>query len=299
MSTPKRPSVDMTCGITILNSLLPSTWRVMVSDEVERLRSSLDPSTVGLSLAELNALGEHLGSVILQVVSEGSKAVQEGKSLDGLLSVYGTPVNNVTAISGELLESVMASFRKEYSAASSLCSPSGVTVSKTEALDLLSRISYEHRVGIPKEAISWSAQEIASYIATQLSIRKMNEAAQESILNAHAKDSEDVLDVPEEWTDEDGVKHDQHKINWDLLPLVALRPLIRVLMHGATKYAPDNWKKIPNAERRYLAAALRHIDAHQTGDVVDDESGEYHLYHAMCCLLFAVWHMYGCWPDEE
>lgn len=65
-----------------------------------------------------------------------------------------------------------------------------------------------------------------------------------------------------------GVKHDAEKERWDLLPLDAATEVVRVLTVGAAKYAPDNWRKVPEARRRYLAAAWRHIVAWARGETL-------------------------------
>lgn len=84
----------------------------------------------------------------------------------------------------------------------------------------------------------------------------------------------------------EGLKLDTEKDRWDLLPIKAVRGIVQVLTFGARKYAPDNWKHVPDARRRYYAAALRHMAAWWEGEQVDQESGLPHLAHAGCCLLF-------------
>lgn len=86
-----------------------------------------------------------------------------------------------------------------------------------------------------------------------------------------------------------GKKFDQEKPRWSLLPLSALKPVVQVLTNGAKKYADDNWKKVPNAKERYLSAALRHLEAYQSGEELDKEWGLPHLAHAICGLLFMLW----------
>lgn len=85
-----------------------------------------------------------------------------------------------------------------------------------------------------------------------------------------------------------GRKDDSAKLRFELLPLESLAPIVRVLAFGAEKYGVDNWRKVPEFERRYFAAAMRHLVAHQLGERLDPESGESHLAHAACCLLFLV-----------
>lgn len=86
-----------------------------------------------------------------------------------------------------------------------------------------------------------------------------------------------------------GVKFDKEKLNWWLLPFKALEPVVRVLMFGARKYAPDNWKNVEPYRERYFSACQRHLIAYQSGEINDPETGENHLAHAICCLLFILW----------
>ena len=87
-----------------------------------------------------------------------------------------------------------------------------------------------------------------------------------------------------------GVKYDKDKPKWNLLPWDELEDVVKVLTFGAKKYAPDNWKFVDDANNRYMDAAMRHLVAHQQGETRDSESGESHIAHAICCLLFMLWH---------
>ncbi len=86
-----------------------------------------------------------------------------------------------------------------------------------------------------------------------------------------------------------GVKFDNNKLKWSLLPFEALEEVVEVLTFGAKKYAPDNWKFVPDADARYMDAAFRHIVSYMQGHKYDGETGSNHLAHAVCCLLFKLW----------
>lgn len=86
-----------------------------------------------------------------------------------------------------------------------------------------------------------------------------------------------------------GVKFDSNKPQWSLLPFEALEEVVEVLTSGAKKYAPNNWKYVPDADARYMDAAFRHMAQYMQGDKYDEETGNNHLAHAMCCLLFKLW----------
>lgn len=81
------------------------------------------------------------------------------------------------------------------------------------------------------------------------------------------------------------VKADSGKLMWALLPFKYLHGMVRVLMFGARKYDPHNWRKGMPWTQPYNAA-IRHLDAWMSGEDIDPESGESHIDHAQCCLLF-------------
>lgn len=85
-----------------------------------------------------------------------------------------------------------------------------------------------------------------------------------------------------------GVKHDDGKRRYDLLPPHAMGALADVLTYGAKKYGPWNWKLIENPITRYHAAALRHVMSWAMGERLDPESGLPHLAHAAASLMFIV-----------
>ena len=90
-----------------------------------------------------------------------------------------------------------------------------------------------------------------------------------------------------------GVKYDQEKLRWDLLPMGPIKEVIKVLMYGVNKYAVNNWQKVAldkGGDTRYYNAAMRHIDAWFSEEEKNDtESRYHHLAHAICCLLYLLW----------
>jgi hypothetical protein len=83
-----------------------------------------------------------------------------------------------------------------------------------------------------------------------------------------------------------GIKFDTGKPEYGLIPPNALEEIAKVLTYGAQKYSRDNWKQVPDKERRYFDAMQRHIWAHRRGEVNDPETGMNHLAHAACCILY-------------
>jgi hypothetical protein len=86
-----------------------------------------------------------------------------------------------------------------------------------------------------------------------------------------------------------GLKFDGGKPRWDLVPWEQMQAVVNVLTSGAKKYDDNNWKLVPEAQRRYFRAALGHIMKWRAGELADEETGESHLAHAACCLLFLMW----------
>ena len=83
-----------------------------------------------------------------------------------------------------------------------------------------------------------------------------------------------------------GMKYDQDKPMYNLLPANAIDSLAKVLTFGAKKYAPNSWQNVEDGLERYRAALLRHTFAMQRGELIDEESGLPHSAHAMCCAAF-------------
>jgi hypothetical protein len=86
----------------------------------------------------------------------------------------------------------------------------------------------------------------------------------------------------------EGIKYDDSKPDYSLIPPRALNDLVKVLTFGAKKYDRHNWKKLENAEQRYFAAAQRHLWAVVRGETHDPESGEHHYAHALCCIMYLL-----------
>jgi hypothetical protein len=90
----------------------------------------------------------------------------------------------------------------------------------------------------------------------------------------------------------EGVKYDNTKIQMELLPMQELREVARVLTYGAKKYAPDNWKKVPNAKERYAGALLRHFTDYREGITFDHETCPdplRHIAQVACNALFLLY----------
>jgi hypothetical protein len=85
----------------------------------------------------------------------------------------------------------------------------------------------------------------------------------------------------------EGVKNDQDKLPWYLLPSDAVDDVLEVLQYGATKYGDRNWERGMSWSRPF-SALMRHMWSWWRGETYDQESGKPHLAHAACCVLFLL-----------
>lgn len=85
----------------------------------------------------------------------------------------------------------------------------------------------------------------------------------------------------------DGVKFDEGKLRFDLLPPHALEKLVEVYTYGARKYADRNWEK-GMAWSRTFGAIMRHAWKFWKGEDYDKESGLHHMAHAAFNCLALV-----------
>jgi len=85
-----------------------------------------------------------------------------------------------------------------------------------------------------------------------------------------------------------GPKFDSGKLRYDLVPTIATKALAEVLTFGCDKYAANSWQDVPDAERRYTAALMRHFEAYRSGEHLDSESKLSHLKHSITNLAFLL-----------
>lgn len=93
-----------------------------------------------------------------------------------------------------------------------------------------------------------------------------------------------------------GVKYDDDKLRYDLIPPLALDELVKVLTHGSKKYDDDNWRNVKNWKKRYFAATQRHQWQWKRGKIMDNEadtkgnpgSNCHHIACAIASLMFLL-----------
>ena len=79
------------------------------------------------------------------------------------------------------------------------------------------------------------------------------------------------------------------KLKWSYLYFPAIEETIRVLMFGATKYAPNNWKKWFKRSE-LLESMQRHIILLFNEQEHDSESKLHHTWHIICNAMFYYFH---------
>ncbi len=87
---------------------------------------------------------------------------------------------------------------------------------------------------------------------------------------------------------ETGRKDDQGKLRYDLIPTEALEALASVLTYGARKYKPEGWRWVEDANSRYYAALMRHLEAWRQGEHQDPESELPHMAHVLANATFLL-----------
>lgn len=98
---------------------------------------------------------------------------------------------------------------------------------------------------------------------------------------------------------EQGRKFDSGKLRYDLVPVLAFEDQVKGLTYGTIKYDDNNWIKVPEGRKRYMAATFRHIQAYRKGEMYDKESGCHHLSCAINNLSFIVEKDLQGWEDSS
>ena len=93
-----------------------------------------------------------------------------------------------------------------------------------------------------------------------------------------------------------GVKYDEGKPKYALLPPYALLQVVKVYTFGAVKYAENNWRKGMRWSRTF-SAIMRHCWSYWGGETYDPETGLHHMAHAAFGCLTLI--EYGNEPRYE
>lgn len=99
--------------------------------------------------------------------------------------------------------------------------------------------------------------------------------------------------------DNKGLRHDEGKTQYHLIPSDGLAELARVYTFGAKKYAPYNWERGMD-HSRVFNSMLRHIYAYWDGENRDQETGLHHMAHAAWnALTLLVYSLRGVGVDDR
>jgi hypothetical protein len=85
----------------------------------------------------------------------------------------------------------------------------------------------------------------------------------------------------------EGLKYDDGKLRYDLVPVSAISGDAEVFTYGARKYGDRNWERGIAADRLF-AAAMRHIMSWRDGEITDGESRLHHLKPARANLAMLL-----------
>lgn len=96
-----------------------------------------------------------------------------------------------------------------------------------------------------------------------------------------------------------GLRYDQGKTEFHLIPRDGLSELAKVYMFGAKKYAPYNWER-GMAWSRVYNSMLRHVYAYWDGETIDAETGLHHMAHAAWnAITLLVYSIRGVGEDDR
>jgi hypothetical protein len=96
-----------------------------------------------------------------------------------------------------------------------------------------------------------------------------------------------------------GIRHDEGKPRWDLIPPDAMLEVVKVFSEGAKKYEDRNWEK-GMKWNKHFAAMQRHLWKWESGISLDEESGLNHLAHAAFgCLALLAYELRQIGEDDR
>jgi len=96
-----------------------------------------------------------------------------------------------------------------------------------------------------------------------------------------------------------GVKHDEGKARFDLIPPEPLWELARLYTKGAEKYGDRNWEK-GMRWGKVFAAMMRHAWKWWQGEEYDPEDGQHHLVSvAWCAFALYTYYVRGVGEDDR
>ena len=94
-----------------------------------------------------------------------------------------------------------------------------------------------------------------------------------------------------------GLRFNQGKLRFDLVHPFAHEQMVRVLTKGAEKYAERNWER-GMTWSNVIASLKRHLQAIESGEDYDKETGELHAAHLACNAHFLTAY-YKIYPQGD
>jgi 5'(3')-deoxyribonucleotidase len=94
-----------------------------------------------------------------------------------------------------------------------------------------------------------------------------------------------------------GLRHNQGKTRYDLIPAFAQEQYARVLTEGSQKYAERNWE-LGMRWSKVAESLERHLVAFKRGEDYDTETGLLHTAHIMCNAAFLT-EYYKIFPQGD
>jgi hypothetical protein len=82
-----------------------------------------------------------------------------------------------------------------------------------------------------------------------------------------------------------GNRHNEGKLQWNLVDFESLEPMVQALMYGVDKYGKDNWKK-GLVKEEIIDSLLRHVFKILKGELIDKESNLPHTGHILANAMF-------------
>lgn len=94
-----------------------------------------------------------------------------------------------------------------------------------------------------------------------------------------------------------GLRYNDGKLRYDLLPKFAIEEFTKVLTIGANKYEPRNWEN-GMSWMGVLASLKRHLAAFERGEDFDKETGLLHIAHVIANASF-ITEYYKIYPQGD
>jgi uncharacterized HAD superfamily protein len=95
----------------------------------------------------------------------------------------------------------------------------------------------------------------------------------------------------------EGLRFNEGKTRYDLIPAFAMEKMGDVFTMGAQKYGPRNWEN-GMAWSKVIASLERHLQAIKRGEDFDKESGNYHAAHVAANAFFLL-EYYRIYPQGD